>query len=129
MPESEIIEFGRRLRDIRKRRGLDQAALAETARVPVSSISHFERGRRKPNWDTLKRLADGLKVSIDYLFGRTKNPQAHEDDTDKYAPNVLLTPKEVEAVEDWLEYVKERPRNSGGPREKGIPEDKGDRET
>ena len=87
--------------------------------MPVLSISHFERGRRKPNWDTLKRLADGLKVSIDYLFGQTKNPQAHEDDTDKYAPNVLLTPKEVEAVEDWLEYVKSRPRDLGGPRVDG----------
>ena len=87
--------------------------------MPVSSISHFERGRRKPNWDTLKRLADGLEVSIDYLFGRTENPFRTTPMTNGTPPQVLLTPKEVEAVEDWLKYVKEWPRDSGGPREVG----------
>ena len=97
--------------------------------MPVSSISHFERGKRKPNFDTLLWLARGLEVSLDYLFGRTENPYSHHPDDRRYAPQVLLTPKEVEAVEDWLKYVKERPRDLGGSREKGIPEDKGDRET
>ena len=119
MPESDIIEFGRRLRDIRKRRGYDQAALAEIARVPVSSISHFERGKRKPNFDTLLRLARGLEVSLDYLVGWTDDPYSHHPDDKRYAPQVLLTPKEVEAVEDWLKYVKERPRDSGDSRAGG----------
>ena len=89
-------------------------AIRDCAGAGLVDLAFRARQAQAQLGDTLKRLADGLKVSIDYLFGRTKNPQAHEDDTDKYAPNVLLTPKEVEAVEDWLKYVKERPRDLGG---------------
>jgi transcriptional regulator with XRE-family HTH domain len=36
------------------------------------AISHFETGRRAPSLDNLKRLADALEVTTDYLIGRTQ---------------------------------------------------------
>ena len=38
------------------------------------SVSHFETGHRFPNAESLRRLADALGVSADYLLGRVKNP-------------------------------------------------------
>ena len=48
--------------------------LAKRAAVPKISVSHFETGHRFPNAESLRRLADALGVSADYLLGRLKNP-------------------------------------------------------
>jgi len=69
--------FPLRLRETRNLRGLDQAELGELANIPATSISHFESGKRKPSLDNLRKLADALQVSIDYLLGRTDNLSAH----------------------------------------------------
>lgn len=69
--------FPGRLRETRNLRGLDQAELGELAKIPATSISHFESGNRKPSLDNLRKLADALQVSIDYLLGRTDNVSAH----------------------------------------------------
>ncbi len=66
--------FAERLLDARERlRGLKQTQLAEKAGLPVTSISHFENpeGTRKPSFDNLRRLANALEVTTDYLLGRS----------------------------------------------------------
>ena len=103
--DEEAVEFGQRLREIRRRQDLEQAALAEIARVPTSSISHFERGKHKPSLDTLIRLADGLDVSIDYLVGRADSPSVHKG-IYRQVPLIPMTPSEVEGIEDYIEWLK-----------------------
>ena len=71
--------FSTRLRETRLARKLDQAELGLRCGIPATSISHFEAGRRKPNLVNLRNLADALRVSVDYLLGRTENPEAHID--------------------------------------------------
>jgi transcriptional regulator with XRE-family HTH domain len=58
------------LRKVREFKKLSQTELAEKTGFQPSAISHFEKGRRSPSFDNLKRLADALSVSIDYLLGR-----------------------------------------------------------
>ena len=70
MPES----FGDRLRRIREGKRLSQAELAQKTGFQPSAISHFESGRRAPSFDNLKKLADALAISIDYLLGRESVP-------------------------------------------------------
>ncbi len=70
MPES----FGDRLRKERDAKKLSQAELADKTGFQPSAISHFESGRRSPSFDNLKRLADALNVTIDYLIGRKSEP-------------------------------------------------------
>ena len=81
MPEYQAIvnPFPLRLRETRSLRGLGQVELGELAKIPATSISHFESGKRKPSLDNLRKLADALQVSIDYLLGRTDNLSAHQD--------------------------------------------------
>ena len=102
--DEDTVDFGARLRQIRRRRKLDQADLAELARAPTTSISHFERNRRKPNFDTLIRLAEGLGVSIDFLVGRTEYPYVYQEPPEP-VPR-LLTDEQVKDIEVWIEYLK-----------------------
>lgn len=64
--------FPERLRLARARRELNQEALAKRANLQPSAISHFETGTRKPSFDNLRRLADALEVTTDYLLGRVE---------------------------------------------------------
>lgn len=72
MTDDASAVFPERLKQARATRGLSQIELALAAKLPPSSISHFESGARKPSFDNLKRLATALQVSTDYLLGRVE---------------------------------------------------------
>jgi transcriptional regulator with XRE-family HTH domain len=74
VPEPTL--FGRRLRELRDKRGWTQEELSERAKVPAAMISHFETGvRGAPSADNLVKLANALEVTIDYLLGRSEEAQ------------------------------------------------------
>lgn len=60
--------FAERLRELRKQKGLSQTELGERVEVHYTHIGRYERGVSRPAADTLKRLADALGVSGDYLL-------------------------------------------------------------
>jgi transcriptional regulator with XRE-family HTH domain len=66
-------KFQERLRAARELRNLSQSELAENAGFQASAISHFETGGRSPSFDNLKKLANALNVTTDYLLGRTED--------------------------------------------------------
>jgi len=73
--------FSERLRVARELRKLSQAELAKAADLQPSAISHFETAGRSPSFDNLKRLADALKVTTDFLIGRSDEPSLSSDAT------------------------------------------------
>lgn len=60
--------FGRRIRVLRKRKGMTQEQLAEAADISVDFLSLVERGVNAPSFTTLERLADALGVPEKDLF-------------------------------------------------------------
>ena len=81
MPEPS--PFGRRVLEARKHRNLTQDQLATKSGIPPAVISHFETGvRSNASADNLVKLADALRVTVDYLLGRTEelNPTPGELD-------------------------------------------------
>jgi len=62
--------FASRLRAARKQRNLKQAELAQRIGLRPSAISNFEAGGRTPTFHNLRKLADTLEVTTDYLMGR-----------------------------------------------------------
>jgi transcriptional regulator with XRE-family HTH domain len=60
--------FAQRLRELRKQKSLSQTALGELAGLHYTHIGRFERGTSRPSGDTLKRLADAMGVTSDYLL-------------------------------------------------------------
>lgn len=55
---------------------MTEATLATATGLPVSAITQFEAGARKPSFDNLRRLAVQLSVTTDYLLGRVDDPDA-----------------------------------------------------
>ncbi|MGN7167923.1 helix-turn-helix domain-containing protein [Paenibacillus cellulositrophicus] len=66
--------LGDRIKYLRERKKLVQKELAEKAGLTIVQLSRYETNDRKPDPDTLKRLADILETSGDYLLGRTDDP-------------------------------------------------------
>ncbi len=64
----EPLDLGSRVRDLRKSRGwtLEQAAVK--AGLARSTLSKIENGQMSPTFDALKKLADGLAISVPQLF-------------------------------------------------------------
>ena len=66
-----------RLIGLRKERGLTQRVVAAGANVTERQYQFYEHGQRKPGYDMLIALADFFGCSIDFLVGRTDNPEVN----------------------------------------------------
>ena len=55
---------GRNIQLMREMRGLNKTELAKLANMSVGSLSHIEKGTRKPSLEMLYTIADALNVSI-----------------------------------------------------------------
>lgn len=64
-----MVEFGSRLRALRKQRNLTQKQLAALINTKNSIISFYENGERLPSPEVVIKLAAVLHVSTDYLLG------------------------------------------------------------
>ena len=64
-----MYDFGVRLKDIRKKRGLTQKALAKRINKSVSAVSSYELEVQIPPVEVLMSIASVLNVSLDYLVG------------------------------------------------------------
>lgn len=62
-----ILAGENKVRVWRKHRGMTMAALAKAAGVSQPFISQIEDGKREGKADTLRKIADALKVSLDDL--------------------------------------------------------------
>ena len=64
---NEYIQVGNRIKEIRKSKGLSQREVAKRLNMAFSTYSNYENNNREPNFETLKRIADVLDVSIAQL--------------------------------------------------------------
>ena len=64
-------ELQKQLQELRKEKGITQAAAGKDLGLSRSTIAGYETKGREPGIDMLIRLADYYNVTIDYLVGRT----------------------------------------------------------
>jgi len=76
-------ELGKRIRAERRKQDLTQEKLAEMADISESFMGHIERGGRTLSIETLAKLANALKLNIEYILSGEYS----------YQPNML--PQEV----------------------------------
>jgi len=74
---AEPLDLGRRVRELRKARGwtLEQAAVQ--AGLARSTLSKIENGQMSPTYEALKKLAEGLKISVPQLFTTPSRTQVN----------------------------------------------------
>lgn len=64
-----LVDFGEKLKDLRKRSDLSQEQLAQRLGITKGMISSYETSMRMPSYSILLKIARMFHVSTDYLLG------------------------------------------------------------
>ena len=64
----EPLDLGMRVRELRKSRNWTLEQAATQAGLARSTLSKIENGQMSPTYDALKKLAEGLQISVPQLF-------------------------------------------------------------
>lgn len=106
------------LRRLRIEAGVSQKSLAESIGVSQQSINKYENHKIEPDIETLIRIADYFKTSVDYLLGHTHlreqitSASAHnwsEKELSLISAYQMLNKREQESIDLILEnYTNKR---------------------
>lgn len=69
-------DIGQRVQRLRIANGVSQAELADTTAIPTGAVSMLEHGRHSLDDATLRRVADALNCTVDYLLRPREEPAA-----------------------------------------------------
>lgn len=67
-PAVEPVDLGQRVRELRKAKGWTLEQAAGQAGLARSTFSKIENGQMSPTYDALKKLAQGMGMSVPQLF-------------------------------------------------------------
>ena len=75
LPDVDVhyTSFGERLREIRRERRLTQDEFAAILGTSKQILSRYELEQRSPKIEQVKKYAEKLQVSVDYLLGDTES--------------------------------------------------------
>lgn len=73
----ENAHIASRIKSSCKEQGLTISAMIEKCGLTKSFIYDLEKRSTSPSCDKLSRIADCLGCSVDYLLGRTNNPEVN----------------------------------------------------
>ena len=68
MKKTILVKFGKKIREVRIKRGLSQEALADIANVHRTYIGMVERAEKNITLVNIQKLAKALKIDIKELF-------------------------------------------------------------
>ena len=102
--------FSERLRAARTQRGLSQGGLAKRAGLQPSAVSHFETGLRKPSYENLRRVADALDVTTDFLLGRVLEMKGLASGDPLFQDIERLTSDDRDLALDFVKLLADRVR-------------------
>ena len=84
-----MVKIADRIKQLRKKKGVSQSQLAEAIGVKNNTVSTWERGTRKPDFDALQLLSNYFEVSFEYLLGSSDEEETRfkpsQEDLDFYA--------------------------------------------
>lgn len=67
-----------RIQELRTARNLNMRKVATDLGIPYTTYVNYDKGDREPNSEMLVRLADYFNVSVDFLIGRSAEPQSSD---------------------------------------------------
>jgi transcriptional regulator with XRE-family HTH domain len=112
MEANNAENFGRVLKELRKRENLTQESVSDLLNTDRSNIANYESGKRLPPISSLIKIAEFFHVSLDFLvFGKEQTPtpgQSSDGSTNDelMAENTLLMEQQLK-LEDELQKKEE----------------------
>jgi Predicted transcriptional regulators len=93
-------EVANRLRILRETLRMSQTDIAKIIGITQTSVYRYEMGMAEPPIKTMLWYADYFDVSMDYIYGRTDNPQGK---LYKYEPQAFT--EHMKDKEEWAQFV------------------------
>lgn len=84
--EAFMSEFAKRLQSMREKQRKSRRVLSELCGLPSDAVRRYERGEvrvEKIEMGSLIAIAEYFEVSLDYLVGRTDDPQINSKNKPK----------------------------------------------
>ena len=99
-----------RIEQLCKKNGINVTVLCSECGIPRASLSDFKNGRTKSlSAETLSKIADRFKVSVDYLYGKAETSNNEELlKVALFGGDTVVTEKMWEEVKRYAGYIKER---------------------
>lgn len=66
--DERMVAFGKRVREVRKARGISQEKLAEMAGIDRSYMGNIERGEKNITLKKIYEICDALQIDIKILI-------------------------------------------------------------
>lgn len=113
--------IGKRIKELRKKRGYTLRELGEKLNFDYSYLSKVENGSKTPSIELLQQMADFFNVDISYFFMKNKELELFEDDEKELLFDKKLDLKELkerfhltidgvpatdEEIEEAVKYIK-----------------------
>lgn len=67
-------QIGKRITELRSKKGYSQKKLAKLTGITEASLSRYENDLREPKIGTLVKLSNTLDCTVDYLIGKSAIP-------------------------------------------------------
>ena len=87
-----------KLKILREQSGETQAELANVLGITRAAYTNIENGKREPDYDTIKKLANHFSVTTDYLLGNEENLAVAENDKADLPDEVLEIAKVIASL-------------------------------
>ncbi|BBM18384.1 transcriptional regulator [Enterococcus avium] len=103
--------FSQTLTELRKRQKLTQAEMSKILGVARTTYSSYEQGRRKPDDEIQKKIADYFGVSLDFLHGRIDSSDIRKKTKAETVAAHLdedVTDDEMKEILNFIDYIKQR---------------------
>src|SRR5689334_7888693 len=102
------MDFGKRLVDFRKQRGLTQLQLAAQVGVHIGQLRNYEANRSQPTLEVIRKLAQSLEITADELIFEPQErlPAVTDKDLIKNWQRLqLLPPEDLRAIKLVIEGI------------------------
>ena len=100
-----MVRFPEKLREARKAKELNQTELAQAVGLTQRSLTAYERGHVIPRPNVIRKLADALDVTVEYLTNdNTDDPDANRANEERIDnARLLFGSKGAKEAEDLLQ--------------------------
>ncbi|WP_054634842.1 helix-turn-helix domain-containing protein [Thalassobacillus sp. C254] len=103
------MDIGQRIKKLREKREWSQRHLADKVNLNYSVMNRIEAGKRAVSDEEIKKFADSLDTTSDYLLGRTEYDGPYKTAFDD--PNATVFARHGKPLtDDEKEYLEEQLR-------------------
>lgn len=102
--------FAEVLKNLREQNKIYQKDFAEAISVSKSTVAMWETGKRTPDTETLKKIAQFFDVSLDYLLDNPSNDDNKEEINNPDIRMIAragkkMTNEQAEQIRKYAEYM------------------------